>query len=237
MKVLILNALKTKFVGVNENVLNRIAEKLAKTVTKEDDIATAVEAVTFQQVIDGEADRRATEAATSAVTNYEKKHSLKEGKPVTAGGEQGKNIEPAGGNKVELPEDTPAWAKVMVTQNQELAKTNKILADRLANLEGDKVVSSRKQQLEVIIANASDKYKEKALKIYDRVSSTFKDDEDFNAYLEEIKIEAEEDSADTTAKGAVFGRPMSGQQTPKNEVPKHIQDYFEGKGKEDGQAF
>jgi hypothetical protein len=234
MKNLILNALKAKFVGVNENVLNRIAEKLAKTVTKEDDVAAAVEAVTFQQVIDGEADRRATEASQTAVTNYEKRHSLKEGKPVT-GGEQGKENEPAGGNQVELPEDTPAWAKVMVTQNQELAKANKTLADRLANLEGDKIVSSRRQQLDVVIANASDKFKTRITNSYGRMA--FKDDEDYNAWLEEIKTEAEEDAADATATGAVFGRPKFGQQPPKDEVPKHIQDYLDGKGKEEGQAF
>lgn len=234
MKILILNALKAKFIGVSENILNRIADKLAKTVTKEDDVAAAVEAVTFQQVIDSESDRRATEASQTAVTNYEKRHSLKEGKPVT-GGEQGKENEPGGGNQVELPEDTPVWAKVMVTQNQELAKTNKILADRLASLEGDKVTSSRRQQLEAVIGTASDKFKTRITKNYERMN--FSDDEDYNAWLEEIKTEAEEDAADATATGAVFGRPKFGQPAPKDEVPKHIQEYLDGKGKEEGQAF
>ncbi|MDL2310124.1 hypothetical protein LJC39_03295 [Parabacteroides sp. OttesenSCG-928-B22] len=234
MKKLILDALKAKFSGVSEAILNRMAEKLAKTVTKEDDVAAAVEAVTFQQVIDSESDRRATEATNTAIVNYEKKHSLKEGKPVT-GGEQGNEHEPAGGNQVELPEDTPAWAKVMVTQNQELVKANKTLADRLASLEGDKVTSSRRQQLDTVIGSASDKFKTRITKNYERMA--FKDDEDYNAWLEEIKTEAEEDAADTTAAGAVFGRPKFGQQPPKDEVPKHIQDYLDGKDKAEGQAF
>ena len=62
MKKIILDALKAKYVGVSESILNRMAEKLVKTVTKEEDVAAAVEAVTFQQ-IDSEADRRATEAS------------------------------------------------------------------------------------------------------------------------------------------------------------------------------
>lgn len=80
MKKIILDALKAKYVGVSESILNRMAEKLVKTVTKEEDVAAAVEAVTFQQVIDSEADRRATEASQSAVANYEKRHSLKKGR-------------------------------------------------------------------------------------------------------------------------------------------------------------
>jgi hypothetical protein len=107
-----LNALKARFAGVSESILNRIAEKLAKTVTKEDDVAAAVDAVTFQQVIDSESDRRATEASQTAVTNYERRHSLKEGKPVTGGG-QGNENEPdkkEDGNN----NDTPAWAKAII---------------------------------------------------------------------------------------------------------------------------
>ncbi len=233
MRKLILDALKAKFEGVSEAILNRIADKLAKTVTKEDDVAAAVEGVTLQSVIDAYGDSRATEAQQTAVTSYEKKHNLKDGKPVTGGG-QGKTDEPAGGNKIELPEDTPAWAKVMVTQNQELVIANKTLAERLANLEGDKIVSSRKQQLDTVIANSSDKFKNRISKTYERMN--FKDDEDFNAFLEEIKSEAEEDAADTTASGAVFGRPKTGQSVKKDEVPKQIEEYLDGK-KADGQAF
>jgi hypothetical protein len=49
MKNLILNALRTRFAGVNESILNRIADKLAKTVMKEDDVQAAVDAVTFHK--------------------------------------------------------------------------------------------------------------------------------------------------------------------------------------------
>jgi hypothetical protein len=75
-------------------------------VTEETAVQGTVDAVTVQQVIDGEADRRATEATQTAVSNYEKKHSLKEGKPVEPGGQvQTEPVKTAGDG-----DDTPAWA-------------------------------------------------------------------------------------------------------------------------------
>ena len=46
----ILEALQRKFPGVDATMLEPIARKLAKTTTKEDEVTTAVEGVTFQQV-------------------------------------------------------------------------------------------------------------------------------------------------------------------------------------------
>ncbi|MDR0657687.1 MAG: hypothetical protein LBG18_01910 [Mediterranea sp.] len=227
MKQLILNALKTKFVGVSENILNRMAEKLAKTITKEDDVQAAVDAVTFQQVIDSESDRRATEAQQTAVANYEKKYSIKEGKPVEGGG-QGTQTE---------PEKTPEQGGDIATQIAAAVRAAvSPLMQEIETLKSGKVADTRKQQLDAVIANASDKFKSRIEKSYSRMA--FKDEADFNAWLEETKTEAEEDSADTTAQGAVFGRPKVGQQNNnKDEVPKQIQDYLDGKGKAEGQAF
>ena len=218
MKKEILESLKARFSGVNEQILNRIAEKLAKTVTKEDDVAAAVEGVTLQQVIEGEADRRATEATQNAVSNYEKKHSLKEGKPVEGGG-QGTQTEPNKGN--DDNGETPAWAKALI--------------EKLATLEGEKVISTRKQQVSAVLKGTSDKFKGIIEKNFDRMN--FKDDEDFTSWLDGIKTEAEEDSAETTAQGAVFGFPKVGQPKKGDEIPKQIQDYLDGKEKAEGQSF
>jgi hypothetical protein len=161
MKKLILDALKVKFSGVSEAILNRMAEKLAKTVTKEDDVAAAVEAVTFQQVIDSESDRRATEAQQTAVVNYEKKYSIKEGKPVEGGG-TGTQTEPAK-TPEQGGEDVPAWAKLLID-------ANKALTEKIATLESGKVADTRKQQLDAVIVNASDKFKSRIEKSYSRMT-------------------------------------------------------------------
>lgn len=100
MKIKLLDALKTKFAGVDAKILDRIAEKLAKTVNSEDDVKTAVEGVTFQQILDSYGDFRANGAQKSAIENYEKKYNLKDGKVVkteTGGGGTG--------------DEEPAWFK------------------------------------------------------------------------------------------------------------------------------
>lgn len=89
MKEKILQALKTKYTGVQALVLDRVADELAKTVTDEATIETAVGGVgglitTFNSILQSEGDRRATEASKTAVGNYEKQHNLKEGKPIEA---------------------------------------------------------------------------------------------------------------------------------------------------------
>lgn len=85
MKPQIIEALKTKFPGVAEKILNRIADKLVKTVTIKDQIATFVQGVTTQTIIESYGDSRATQASQTAVANYEKKHGLKDGQKVQGG--------------------------------------------------------------------------------------------------------------------------------------------------------
>ena len=83
MKKEILEALTTKFPGVSSAVLDRTANKLAKTITKTEDVATAVEGVTIQQIIDSYTDSRVTEASETArknaVNDYESKYGLTDG--------------------------------------------------------------------------------------------------------------------------------------------------------------
>lgn len=87
MKQKILEALKAKFPGVNANVLNRIADKLAKTVTTDEQITTAIAGVTkeFIEIIESYGDSRATEAQQTAVQTYETKYGLKDGQRLITG--------------------------------------------------------------------------------------------------------------------------------------------------------
>ncbi len=71
MKDRILATLKAKFSGVSVDILDRIAVMLAKTVTTEEQVATAVEGVTEEliNVIEGYGDSRATGAQKTATTS------------------------------------------------------------------------------------------------------------------------------------------------------------------------
>lgn len=86
MKKKLLEALKTKFVGIDEAVLERMAAKKAENVTDENQITAIADGITIQDVVKSYGDYRANEANISSINNYEEKHGLKDGKPVTTGG-------------------------------------------------------------------------------------------------------------------------------------------------------
>lgn len=192
MKTKILEALKAKFPGVADAILERVAAKLAKTATTEEQAQTAVEAATFQQVLESYGDSRATDATKTAVLNYEKNHGLKDGKPVAPAAAPGKETDPD-----ETDPDMPAWAK-------KLFEENKTLTASIAKLAGERTTTARRQQLAAIV----DKLPESLRKAYGRVSVENLTDEEFNALSGEIATEVEGIAKEMGAKGAVFGRPV-----------------------------
>ena len=210
----ILNALKAKFTGVSDFVLNRIAKNLAKTVTTAEQVKTAVDGVTLQQVIDGYADSRATEAAQTAVHGYEQKYGLKDGAKVdNTGGEPKPNPtqqQPTGGNA----DQTPEWAKALIEQN-------KALSERIAKMEGANITSTRRQQISTIVA----KLPETLRKPYERISLDTLSDDEFTSLVTDITTEVDGIASDINAKGAVFGRPSAkGGNQNENELTKEQQE-------------
>lgn len=122
MKEKILAFLKTnaKLSGVQENYLSGIAEHYAKTVTEESQIATTLTDGVIDLLklnaafLQTEGDKRATEAADTALKNYRKKHGLDDnGKPIDSGKPTKKDVDP----------DEPAWFKsYRETKDAELAE-------------------------------------------------------------------------------------------------------------------
>ena len=166
MRKAILDALKAKFQGVSESVLNRIADKLCKTVTTAEQVQTADDGVTIQQVIEGYADSRATEASQTAVHNYEQKYGLKDGAKVeqpSGGGGSGQ-----GGAPVQTPQGG-GTDPVLLQMFQSLQESNKKLSERLDRMDSERTTSSRKQQLSGIIAKLPENLKKA---IFGRPSAT-----------------------------------------------------------------
>lgn len=234
MYQLILNALKAKFQGVSDNVLSRIANKLAKTVTSQEQVATSVEGVTLQQVIDSYADHRATEATQTAVQNYESKYGLKDGAKVNVTETQ-QGSQQTGGQPTQQQAggagETPEWAKQLLEQN-------KALTDRLAKIEGQRTTDNRKQQLQTIVA----KLPEKLRKPYERITVDSLTDEQFNTLVTEVTTEVDGIANDINSKGAVFGRPTASQGggNQGNELTKEQQEaiaHRETSAKGEGQPF
>ena len=117
MKEKILALLKTKFPGVDEATLSRIAEKKAVGVTDESQLQTIADGVGFQ-----------------AVSNYEKKHGLKDGKPI--------EIE----KPVEKPVEKPTDDMATIIANAVSAAV-KPLSDKLTQFETEKAQVTRQEQV------------------------------------------------------------------------------------------
>lgn len=197
MKKEILEALTTKFPGVSVSILDRIATKLAKTATTAEQVKTAVEGVTIQQVIESYGDSRATEASETArknaVQEYESRYGLKDGvktTTTTTGGEQ-----PTGGSATNPTtggtDETPAWARTLI--------------ERIERMETAKTTETRTQQLNAVIG----KLPEPMRKAYERLPLDKYSAEEFNTLIADITTEVEGIADDTAAQGAVFGKPSA----------------------------
>lgn len=171
---LILAGLQTKFAGVDNAILARIAAKKAEGVTDESKVNSIVEGISFADVLVSYGDYRAGQAQSSAVANYEKKHGLKNGKPT----EPNKEPDP---NK----EEVPAWAQALID-------SNKSLSEEISQMKAAKAQATRQEH---ILAKAKEYgIPEKFVK-----RCAIKDDEDLDAYLKDLK----QDFANEGFKGVV----------------------------------
>lgn len=202
MKKEILEALKLKFTGVSESVLDRIATKLAKTVTTAEQVKTAVDGVTIQQVIESYTDSRVSEAQQTSVQNYEKKYNLKDGKPVVIPNPNPKGQEPTEpkpqSQQQQQGDGTPSWA-------QALLESNKQLTDRLNALESQRTTETRRQKL----SEVTKKLPENLRKPYSRINLESLSEDEFNTLVTDVTGEVDGIVSSLRTKGAVFGHPKT----------------------------
>lgn len=143
MKKKLLEALQTKFQGVDAQILDRIATRRAEGLTDENQITSIVDGISFQDVLTSYGDFRAGDASISAVKNYEKKYNLKDGKVIET---SQSNPTPTSQPEPPKPDDTPAWAKALIEQN-------KTLSEEIATI---KSKSTQEQRAAVIGAKAKE---------------------------------------------------------------------------------
>lgn len=124
-----------------------------------------MDGVSFQDVLNSYGDFRANGAVSSAVINYEKKHNLKDGKPI-------ENPNP---NPEEKKEDVPAWAQVLID-------SNKNLSTELSALKQEKLQATRQEQI-------LSKAKEYGIPETQAKRYGIPDDADLDAYFKDVKQE------------------------------------------------
>lgn len=167
---LILAGLQTKFSGVDAAILTRFAAKKAEGVTDASQVNSIVEGINFSDVLNSYGDFRANTAVTSAVTNYEKKHGLKDGKP----------IEDPNPNPNPKPEDKTGDLTKIIAETVSAAV--KPLSDKLAQFETEKSQATRQEQ---ILAKA----KEYGIPEILAKRYSIPDDADLDTYFKDVKQE------------------------------------------------
>lgn len=168
----ILAGLRTKFQGADDATLQRMASKKAEGVTDESKVNSIVEGISFQDVLTSYGDYRADGAQKTAVSNYEKKHNIKDGKPI----EEPKPQDPPTDPKPNEPQDLAAQIAAA------LGTALKPLSDRLDAMDAKTKADERNQQIAAVA-------KSFGIPEYVYKGKQIADDVDLNQYFTDVKQE------------------------------------------------
>lgn len=208
MKQKLITALATKFTGVDAKILGRIADKIladkTKVIETDGDVDSAVEEVTFSDILTSYGDSRATDATKTAILNYEKKHGLKNGEKVVQKKDDDKSDDdddddPSAGNQSPMEKKMLAMISALTSKLDESDK-------KIAAMMQGKVTEARK----VMLAEAIKDLKESQKKAYSRLPLDSYTDDDFNAFLDEVKGEVAEMVKENKAAEASSFSPLFG---------------------------
>lgn len=169
----ILAGFKTKFQGVEDATLQRIASKKAEGVTDESKVNSIVEGISFQDVLTSYGDYRADGAQKTAVSNYEKKHNIKDGKPIE---------EPKPQDPLPTPTPTPQTTEQVPAWVQSLIDSNKTLSEKLAVMDAKTKADERNQQIAAVA-------KSFGIPEFAYKGKQIADDADLNQYFTDLKQE------------------------------------------------
>jgi hypothetical protein len=232
MKQKLIEALATKF-GVDAKMLEGIAERLSKTVTTDEEVATAVEGVTFQHVLESYADKRANEASETARKNaikkYEAQFGLKDGKPLEdtanqkeksdesnkAAEKEAEHAEkpadkPENHHQSKLSDEVAQVLKELKEQNRALSEQVSALNGKIVGFEKKDLAATRRDRLNAAISKLTDKQR----KPYAHITLDGMTEDEFESFISEVTSDAEAMVADNakTAKAleAASHRPTLG---------------------------
>jgi len=181
MNKIILEALTAKFEGVNAEILTRVADKLATKATTEEEAKALAEGVSFQDLLDRYADYRVQQASSK-----QPKPAPQEPKPAPAPQEPKPNNEPS--------DVLPEWAKELKAE-LESYKAQEANAKRLGKL---------KEILKELPESLRGRYERDFSRL------TFKDDEDFTQWVEELTPDVSSILEDYKKMGGSVTNPKGG---------------------------
>lgn len=209
MKEKLLALLQTKFAGVRKDGLNQLATIMALTVTTEEEATSAVDKLTEQSVGQFVTDWRkdVDSEISKANKTYEdglrKKYDFKEkGNP----------------NPPTTQTELDAEAIAAIVQ-----KAIEPFASELNSIKTTKVVETRKQLLAKELEGLDEGFRTPYLNAFDRMN--FKDDEDFNTHLTNVKTEVAKIQQSLIDKGlSQQSKPVFGSGSAKTDEDVFVQN-------------
>lgn len=193
MKEKLLAALKSKFAGVQEAILDRIATNKAGSVTDENQVQSIVDGVTVQDIINSESDYRASQesksASKKAISDYEKKHKLKDGKVIEDPEAQPDSSTSKKKDGDGEDEKVPAWAQKLIKDNEDLRK-------EVADSKKDRETSDKRQQAKELLKASkipeTMKVKDETVKLHEKWLRRIVLDDEETSIEDQVKdLEAE----------------------------------------------
>lgn len=177
----ILAGLRTRFAGVDDATLQRIASKKAEGVTDESKVNSIVEGITFQDVVTNYGDFRANGASATAkknaIADYEKQYNIKDGKPIEEPKPQPTPTpNPAPTSKPNEPQGLAAQIAAA------LGTALKPLTDRMDAMDAKTKADARNAQIDEVA-------KSFGIPEFAYKGKTIADDADLNQYFTDLKQE------------------------------------------------
>ncbi|AQW96644.1 hypothetical protein BBD31_01465 [Elizabethkingia anophelis] len=210
----ILSGLKTKYkdLGLSETILKGIANKLARSVEKEEDIETAVAGVEDDlKIFQSLSDQNRT--LQTEITNLKKAGEGKSEEKKEEEKKEGEEKKETGG------EEVPAWAKAIIDSNKAiLEKQNQLDAEKINKTNAEKLVSKLKE----LGVNES---------FYSlHLGKTFEKEDEIESFANSIK-EAEDKYLQDTSNEKLKSKdvPLFGQTTKEGEVSPDVQALIDSK--------
>lgn len=219
----ILQELKTKYknLGLSETILKVMAETLAKTVEKEEEVENAVAGVEGQmKIYQSFADQNRT--LQTEISNLKKGSEGKTEEQKAAEAKAAKEKEEAekkaGGNN-----DVPEWAKALI-------ESNKTLTDNLAKIQQKEAQQTNAQKLQ---AKLDELKVSKSIQALIPAGLTFENDEAIEAYANDMKTKSDAIAQEFGNNAlAATVKPLFGEAKKEGDVSPDVQAYLDSKKSE-----
>ena len=221
LQLAILALLQSKFAGVRKDGLQQLAAVISVQVANEEEANEVVGKLTADKVSKFVTDWRKTTDAEIAKANKTHEDGLRRKYDF-------KEKEAPGESKPGEAPPAPAGALTAEQIREIIREENKVLREGYDSLRAEKTTATRREQFvaKLEAAKIEGKQREMMLRSFDRVAPTFKDDEDFNGYLNEVQADLDGIAQEQSDKGLQsHDKPLFGAVT-KEGISQGVADYI-----------